>query len=428
MRRVTALIGTLCFVTACGSTPDAAERSSESAGAASTRVAPPSVVPAATVPTRSGPAPTGGPGRAPEGQPDRTLPECTNPRPFDHVPLAEGTYMSYRPLGFVSYPTHVVPTKHAAFTINLPGESRTAAVTAPGHVWVTHIVKVSPPDGPPGYQVRLQPCRDVIAYFNHLGSLAAPVLEAFESGRPECETNTFNQDVMTKCRLATRVELASGEPVGVSDGYAGVDFGAIDFAAEETRFADNSEYDYEYVHTIPPTDLFDSAALAEITPHIGSIDGTRNRSAPPIGGSHNHDVAGTAQGSWFPLDGSMRTVQNERQFIAFVHDFVEPAQPVFSFGGGVAGIAGGLAQFVPRATGTVNRDFDAVGPDGRVYCWENFLTGVTPSGINTTRVDGVVLVVMPDASTLRIERAGSVGATCANVDQALTGAASTFAR
>ena len=336
--------------------------------------------------------------------------------------------MSYRPLGFVSYPTHVVPTKHAAFTINSPDQHRSATVTAPGHIWVIEIVRVSFAGSADGYQIRFQPCRDVLAYFNHLGSLSAPLRAAFEAGQPACETNTFNGDIATKCRLGTRVELTSGAPIGVSDGFAGVDFGAVDFAAPETRFANNKDYDNEYLHTIAPTQLFTPAALAELTPHIASLDGSRRRTAQPLGGTHNQDVAGTAQGNWFPPGGSMRTVQDERQFLALVHDLVDPGQPEFSFGDTVPGISGGLASFAPRQDGTINRDFAAVVADGRVYCWENFQTGVTPSGINAARVEGTIFIAMPDAVTLRIEHIRTPGAACGDSSPMLSAAAVTFGR
>jgi hypothetical protein len=58
----------------------------------------------------------------------------------------------------------------------------------------------------------------------------------------------------------------------------------------------------------------------------------------------------------------------------------------------VATLASGVYSFAPQGSGMLNRPFTAVVPDGQTYGWA------------VAGVGGVILLSMPDAHTLWIER------------------------
>ena len=69
------------------------------------------------------------------------------------------------------------------------------------------------------------------------------------------------------------------------------------------------------------------------------------------------------------------------------------------------GMSAGAYSFVPVKSGTINRDPSTITPSQSVYCWE--------IGYSSFDRRGVVLVQLPDASTLGVDaRAGSTR-TCA---------------
>jgi hypothetical protein len=125
------------------------------------------------------------------------------------------------------------------------------------------------------------------------------------------------------------------------------------------------------------------------------------------------DLPGTAQGNWFtPGGANFMNTTNFEPFLGLLHDHVEPGIPIISMGTSVKGVRLGLYSFTPQSTGTVNRDFADVRPDGKTYCYERFGSGQTRSGLNLGAIDGVLLMTMPTTTTLRVER--RAGATCAN--------------
>ena len=94
-------------------------------------------------------------------------------------------------------------------------------------------------------------------------------------------------------------------------------------------------------------------------------------------------------------------------------------------GSSVAGLRLGLYAFTPERSGTVNRDFADVRPDGTTYCYERFHSGRTPSALNLASAAGAILLRMPSATTIAVEF--QQGATCATA-RPMGAAAKTFER
>jgi hypothetical protein len=111
----------------------------------------------------------------------------------------------------------------------------------------------------------------------------------------------------------------------------------------------------------------------------------------------------------------------ETPHLAIVPDNVTPSMIDVSIGASLPGIAAGAYTFLPTTTGTVNRDPSTIRPGAAIYCWE---IGYTP-----TDRRGVVLVQLPDATTLVVEARAGANRTCVGEQPWIfTGAAFAYTR
>ncbi|MBI3072133.1 MAG: hypothetical protein HYY84_08430 [Deltaproteobacteria bacterium] len=369
------------------------------------------------------------------------IPPCGDAGPtFTTLPIAANEFYAFRALGFMSPPIHVFPAKHSAFTINIP-DSGVAyrSIYFPGPAWVREITATKQTsfdggaiDGGTGFQLTFYPCAEYRSYFNHIGVISESLRAAFDDGGKSCVT-IFPGDGygMEKCtNTSLMVPVDAGEFVGISDGYAGVDFGAIDYRLPPAPFINLSHYDGTYPYYTSPALSFAEPVKSQLLARIGSVDGTKIRTAPPVVGTHMQDIAGTAQGNWFFPGTYVSTNGEVNNAIALVHDMVDPTQPIFSIGNALAGVSQGLATFPVEATGQTNRDFNLVRPDGGVFCYERFVSGQTDGGQNVGWSGAAVLLVtMPSDSTLRVERVAVDAGLCSSVPLwAFTDAGTTYER
>lgn len=316
-------------------------------------------------------------------------------------------FRSFRPLGFPQPPIHIFGAKHSSFTINLPGATPVSGlpVRFPSAATVTDITSTTSTQGS-GFQVSFAPCRDLKSYLFHLGTLSPALEAALAASSPRCQDFDFGAaggGRVRKCEARLSLAVAAGDPAGGSDAFAGVDWGLIDFRVT-LPFANPKRYDGEYTHIVSPLDYVTPAVRSMLEPKLAGMDGTPRRTVAPLGGTHLHDLPGTAQGNWFTPGGvDLMTTNDFGPFLALLHDHVEPAIPIVSMGTSVRGMRLGLYSFTPRAGGTTDRDFADVRPDGATYCWERFSAGRTRSGLNLAASDGALLMTMPNATTLRVE-------------------------
>ena len=343
---------------------------------------------------------------------------------FGVLPIALDQFRAFRPLGFPQLPSHIFGAKHSSFTINLPGEPRRegVAVRFPSDAVVTQLTRTTGQQ--PGYQLVFFPCAEFKSYFFHLGEVSPAIAQAFAASTPRC----FEQDFgvggkIAKCEAAMRLAVKAGDPVGISDGLAGVDWGAVDFRVD-LPFVNLKRYDGEYPHMVSPVDYLVPELRAAMAPKLASLDGRRVRTAKPETGTIMQDRPGTAQGNWFTPGTSFIDQQDFSVWLGLLHDNVDPSVAVFAMGRSVPGLTMGLYAFTPRSDRRIDRDFSDVRPGG-VYCYERFLTGMLPGGANLSEMRGVLLLEMPDERTLRVEHRAD--ATCAAAP-ALSGRAAVFER
>lgn len=390
----------------------------------------------ASVPPASTAAPSGGPLAA--------LPPCGSDPLFDTLPMSPSDFLAFRPLGWTSPTIHVFPAKHSNFALALPGQAPPVRpVVSPGRVWVTEVNSASyGTTGKVGYGITFYPCRDYKAYFGHLSGISERLLAADRSGQPQCNPPYLTGGTLvTGCRTIVSVELAPGEAVGVSGDAAGVDFGAIDFRIPPLPFAEPRHYcppvadgtvrfeGCELLHYVSPVTSFRADVRAVLESKIGSYDGTVMRTAAPKHGEYMQDRPGTARGNWFlpGKDLSVPFLQPD-EFIALVHEYVDPAQPIISVGTTLRGVTPGVYTFAPRSSGLVDRDFADVRSDGNVYCYEGFRSGRTVGGIGVGDPGGILIVQLPTPTTLRIEKQGTRGARCGSGPWTFTGNATLYNR
>lgn len=372
-------------------------------------------------------APQGGKRATEQGRGPASAGACPNGPLFDHLPMAMSDFRAFRPLGFVTLPQHILGAKHSNFSINLPGESRKGLkVEFPSDAVVTSIIGTESNQGT-GYQMVFYPCDNFKSYFFHLGTISEKLAKEFTSGKAACQTIGVGKDAIKKCQVATETTVKSGELAGTSDGFGGVDFGAVDYRLPAAAYANLQRYDGDYPHYTSPVLYFTTELKAQLMTKMRSVDGTVQRTAEPVVGSLLQDVKGTAQGNWFIGSQSFNNSQDFSPFLALLHDYINPSQPLFSMGTSVKGLKMGLYGFTPLASGQVNRDFKDVTP-GSTYCFDNFLSGKSVGGLNLSVPDGILIAAMPGETRLTVEKIGGSGSTCANTPLTFTSAATTFER
>ncbi len=348
------------------------------------------------------------------------LSKCTNGPLFDHIPMALGDFKAFRPLGFVSIPIHIFGAKHSNFAINLPNEHISGKpVEFPGDAVVTSLISTASTSGN-GYQIVFYPCREFKSYLTHLGTISDRLKTEFSKASPKCQDFVFDSSgKTTKCTAAMNIKVSSGELAGTNDGFGGVDWGAVDYRLS-AEYANPSRYDGDYPHYTSPILYLRKDLKATIMDKLGSWDGEVKRTAEPRTGSLNQDVKGTAQGNWFIGDKNFYNTQDFNPFMALLHDYIDPAQPEFSMGTSVKGLAAGIYSFRVSNSGLKNRDFNDVKPDGNIYCYDAWISGRSTGHLPLTTPSGVILLKMSDGQTLQVEHQSGSCATAHSVTAAAT--------
>jgi hypothetical protein len=357
------------------------------------------------------------------------LPSCPATPVFSTLPVATSDFLSFRALGFLSPPIHLFPAKHSNFTVVLPGEKNPhVPVVFPGDGWVTEIWSTRDlASESRGYQIYFQPCKEIRAYLFHLGALSDKLQTALDLGNATCKTFDFGPNQkMEKCQANVFIPLAAGDAVGKSDDFSGVDFGMSD-SRVTAQFADNDRYPSDYPHYVSPVSYFHEPAQSDLKAKVGSWDGKAMRTAEPVAGTYAQDVAGTMQGGWFRPGMSGRTTNDWTLFLALVHDYIDPTQPIISVGSAFPQMKMGLYSFSPAKEGFINRDFSAVTTDGNIYCYDHFTDGRSKGSLPLTPLTGILLASLIDEHTLRMEYQQDKS-SCASESLAFTDGAVIFER
>lgn len=347
---------------------------------------------------------------------------------FDALPIAAGDFLAFRPLGFLSTPIHMFPAKHSAFSMTLPGATpMRVPVRSPGRAWIKEIWEASFSSGGQNYQLYLYPCSDVRVYMGHVATISEKLMTEMRRVPPSCGSFADGTGTVTICRHENlAVSLESGEQIGTGPDTAGIDFGLVDFRLPPAGFIRIEHYDYFYPFWAAPLEYFTAEARTMLAAKTGSVYGSPVRTATPIGGTHMQDVAGTAQGNWFPPGVYHKNSTDLSPMLALASDYVNPSQPIMAIGNSIRCVSMGLYSYAVELQGFVNRAFRSIVPDGNVYCFDRFLRDRTTGGLSLGQPPGVLLMAMPNGTTLRVELAAA--STCAASSRTLTANATTFER
>ena len=231
------------------------------------------------------------------------------------------------------------------------------------------------------------------AYFGHVSALAGDVLDAFNNA-PADSTDTYSTggETYTLIDKTVFVEVEAGTLIGYAGaaGSAALDFGVVDERVQHT-FANPDRFaGKDYLSAVPCLEYYTPTPRNYLESVCGDFSGSPQRTAPPIGGTIEQDIAGTAQGIWL-LPGE--STYPEDPHLALVHDNVDPTQPVFSVGNSVTGLSSGTYTYTLEATGTEDRDFDDINVVGTTY---TFIDIVEDTSL-------VILLKMLTTTSLQIE-------------------------
>ncbi len=317
------------------------------------------------------------------------------------LPISRDSFYIMVNLGHLNQPGHTFPSDHGGFYLNdhmaqtpvfCPGDMTISRITATEHV----------NRGYTDYAMTLTANRGRFQIvMGHLFAIREDLIaRARAAGEPDCEEYSTGGDTYRQCLYWTDIPVSAGDTIAVmggNPGQLGMDFGVYD----ETRsvdFASNRFDEYLYPHSVSPLDYFTDEICAILTPVCGEFLCGRLgfRTKPPIGGTVGYDSAGTAQGLWFKPGAPLFP---EDPHIALVYHNADPDIPVFSVGMSLTGLGPGSYTFTPADTGTVDRLFYRVRPDGRLYRY-----GIRTLCDGPGFVRDVLLVQMTDPSHLKIER------------------------
>jgi hypothetical protein len=210
--------------------------------------------------------------------------------------------------------------------------------------------------------------------------------------------------------------VASNTVIGTAGGTVGqwaLDFGARDERAPALQWANQARWENgagDIIYTACVSDAYEATLKLTLEGRFGKVGNPRT--TPPVCGTIEQDIPGTAQGVWFLSTADVNSIYPEDPHIALVHDNYDPSQGVLSIGTSVPD-ASGKHLFTPTAAGAVNREFSGIShTDSTIYCYP-----LQPSG--------ALLLQMAGETSLNLEYQSN---DCTKIPNKLTDSAVLFIR
>ncbi len=292
------------------------------------------------------------------------LPDCSGQK-YTVFPVDLGEVYDISPLGNLGPPGHTTPTEHMYIHLHAQkSSSQIYDLKAPGEIYIYEISS-DPDDIDPSrteYVIRFGLCKDVHGYFDHVKEISDDLKNTIES--TPCQT--FSEGSHDACTKHFVKKVDAGEVIGgVGHLQGNFDFGTLDYRAKNdfvnpSRYGDPQQtglYRPRSLYVKCPLDYYNEPAKSQLFSKVGG-------SNDPKCGKVMQDVAGTLQGNWF--NGDAKIYSSWEKHLAFVYDNYDPSKAVISVGGTFTDASKWV--FTPT-TGTTNRKFDQVIPDGTVYCY-----------------------------------------------------------
>jgi hypothetical protein len=302
---------------------------------------------------------------------------------FTFPPFDTADITGLVPLGNLNPTAHVFPSDHMYFYC-FTGKPF-LEIKSPGSVRVLRISRIHINAGAFNdhydYKIALG-SNNSYMYWDHVSSLSPKLLAAVNNFTgATCEpTYSTGGSSYQGCYFEPPSLMASpGEALGIANtngGLAGMDLGV-----------------YVNLVAMNPLDYFDTKSRSMMEAKLGSYDGRTKRTAAPISGEYNYDIAGTAMGNWIKQGYSRSPEDNN---LALVKDNITPSIQVFSAGNTLPGLSSGTYYFNPKSTGLINRNFADVKVDGNIYCYTLDLLGFVNVG---NSIPGTSIIIRMDGTT-----------------------------
>lgn len=342
-----------------------------------------------------------------------SLPECKNGKElFTVFPAKEGDYTGIVPLGNLNPSSHTFPTDHLYVEVHDPQNPAANKIAiqkkliAPADMWIFGIQLSEQVGGITDYAMDFSPCRDVKGKFGHVGSLSPKIMAEISKAQGKCNEYETGGKKYKNCQYEDiKVQVNAGEEIGTagSERSGMLDIWMSDYREPQVKRASQSRWTQDRNYVSCFLDYYPSSQKDKYYEFLRG-PGNGKRTKEPRCGTVDIDIVGTAQGVWFyNLQGPF---QQEDPHLALAYDNLETDKQTFSVGNSASsvGIESGNYQFIPKTTGSVNRDFSQVKADGSVYCYD------TRNGKNGGGKS--ILLTMSSAEKLQIGRvqSGSCGA------------------
>jgi hypothetical protein len=318
------------------------------------------------------------------------------------LPLDVDDFFLFVNLGHMSQPGHIFPSDHGGFY--LTDYMTPVPIFSPADMIIKRIVESEHVNhGYTDYGLTLSVNDDEFQIvIGHMSNIHDSILEQAETfSETECETYSTSGDTYRNCLTWTEIPISAGDTLGMAGGNPGqfgLDFGTFD-KTRKIEFATDRFDNYLYPYTVSPLDYFTDEINQILIPQCGDSfcrGEPTVRTKPPVGGTVDYDVPGSAQGIWFKVGEPMFP---EDPHIALVYHNVDPDVPIFSIGNSLIGLNSGPYTFATQDTGYVDRSFDSVKPDGHIYQYDTWYHCST-----TPDMRAVFLLQLIDASHLKIEK------------------------
>jgi hypothetical protein len=289
------------------------------------------------------------------------LAECSG-QLFTVSPIEIDKIYSLTPLGSINPPGHTFPTEHMYFHISYGGETTDISpLRSPGDIYITSISSSN--DGIAGnrteYSIHFALCEDVYGYYNHVKELSDELLTLFENA--ECASWSVREGGF--CTKELFHFVTAGTVIGgVGHLQGNFDLGVYDYRTQ-LAFANVPRYTSRTPYIVCPLEYYDDVTKDQLYNKI-------ERTEEPRCGEVMQDVPGTLQGNWFHED-TILDVDWETN-LAFVHDNIDTSKAIISVGGKF--MEGSKWIFIEETSGSVNRKFNDVTPDG-LYCYDEGHSG-----------------------------------------------------
>ena len=316
------------------------------------------------------------------------------------LPLNIEDFFMFVNLGHLSPPGHIFPSGHGGFYLS--DHLTPVPVFCPADMIITRIAESEHVNhGFTDYGITLSVNDgEFQIVFGHMSKIHETILEEAKTfGDIDCETYTTAGDTYINCSIWTEIQISAGDTLGWAGGnpgQLGLDFGTYD-KTKQNEFATARFDDYLYPYSVSPLDYFTEEIHEILIPICGDsyYEMDMVRTKPPIGGTIDYDIEGTAQGLWFKVGEPLFP---EDPHMALVYHNVDPDMPIFSIGNSLIGLDYGWYTFTIQDTGYIDRSFDAVKSDGHIYKYNAWYQSPTPYGHMT------LLLQMIDETHLKIEK------------------------